>query len=45
MAKEIAERFTTALEMLAEHAEIETALADPGVHSDPNRARQLRKRY
>lgn len=45
MAKEIAERFTTVLEMLAEHAEIETALADPGVHNDPNRARQLSKRY
>ena len=45
MAKEITERFTTALEMLAEHAEIETALADPGVHNDPNRARQLSKRY
>jgi peptide chain release factor 1 len=31
--------------LLAEHAEIETSLADPGVHADPARARRLGRRY
>jgi peptide chain release factor 1 len=31
--------------LLAEHAEIEVAMADPAVHADPGRARQLGRRY
>src|SRR5690554_5621416 len=31
--------------LLAEHAEIERVLADPGVHSDAGRARTLGRRY
>lgn len=31
--------------LLAEHAEIERALADPGVHADAGRARSLGRRY
>ncbi len=31
--------------LLAEHAEIEAALADPAVHADPARARSLGRRY
>jgi peptide chain release factor 1 len=30
---------------LAEHAELETALADPAVHADQSRARELGRRY
>ncbi|WP_084960833.1 peptide chain release factor 1 [Thermoactinospora rubra] len=32
-------------ELLKEHAELETQLADPAVHADQNRARTLGKRY
>ncbi len=32
-------------ELVDEHARLERDLADPGVHSDQNRARQLGKRY
>ena len=32
-------------ELVSEHAEIEHALADPGVHSDQERARTLGRRY
>jgi peptide chain release factor 1 len=32
-------------DVLAEHATLETQLADPGVHADQNRARDLGKRY
>ena len=31
--------------LLTEHAELERALADPGVHADPARARTLGRRY
>ena len=31
--------------LLSEHAEIESALADPAVHADPGRARTLGRRY
>ena len=32
-------------DVLAEHAEVEKQLSDPGVHGDQNRARELGKRY
>ena len=32
-------------ELASEHAELERALADPGVHADPDQARTLAKRY
>jgi peptide chain release factor 1 len=32
-------------DLVAEHAELETQLADPAVHTDANRARSLGKRY
>jgi peptide chain release factor 1 len=31
--------------ILAEHAELETQLGDPGIHADQNKARDLGKRY
>src|SRR5690348_2652870 len=31
--------------LLAEHAELEAALADPAVHTDQSRARRLGRRY
>ncbi|MGO1583805.1 MAG: peptide chain release factor 1 [Actinomycetaceae bacterium] len=38
--------FADALEpLLAEHAELEVQLADPGVHADTGRARSLARRY
>ncbi|AEG45030.1 peptide chain release factor 1 [Isoptericola variabilis] len=37
--------FAAAAPLLAEHAEIERALADPGVHADAARARTLGRRY
>ncbi|NBO08609.1 MAG: peptide chain release factor 1 [Actinobacteria bacterium] len=37
--------FGSALELLREYAEIEGELADPAVHGDPARARQLGRRY
>ena len=37
--------FESAQPLLAEHAEIERALADPAVHSDPTALRRLNKRY
>jgi peptide chain release factor 1 len=37
--------FAVALPLLAEHAEIEHALADPAVHADTGRARTLGRRY
>jgi peptide chain release factor 1 len=32
-------------DVLAEHAEVERQLADPGIHADQNKARDLGKRY
>ncbi|CAM3786142.1 peptide chain release factor 1 [Isoptericola cucumis] len=37
--------FAAARPLLDEHAEIERALADPGVHADAGRARSLGRRY
>ncbi|GAA4721314.1 peptide chain release factor 1 [Isoptericola chiayiensis] len=39
------EDFAVAQPLLAEHAEIESALADPSVHADAGRARTLGRRY
>ncbi|WP_277209945.1 peptide chain release factor 1 [Isoptericola croceus] len=39
------EDFAVAEPLLAEHAEIERALADPAVHADAGRARTLGRRY
>jgi peptide chain release factor 1 len=32
-------------DLVSEHAELEHALADPGVHADPDRARTMSRRY
>ncbi|WP_122260974.1 peptide chain release factor 1 [Ornithinimicrobium cerasi] len=37
--------FASALPLVAEHADIEAALADPAVHADPTALRRLNKRY
>jgi peptide chain release factor 1 len=37
--------FDSVDELLAEHADVERALADPAVHSDPEAARRLGQRY
>ena len=37
--------FDRVSELVSEHAELEHALADPGVHSDQDRARTLGRRY
>ncbi|TGJ97667.1 peptide chain release factor 1, partial [Actinotalea fermentans ATCC 43279 = JCM 9966 = DSM 3133] len=39
------ESFAAVEHLLAEHAEIETLLADPAVHADAGRARTLGRRY
>ncbi len=41
----MSETFAAAMPLLAEHAEIERALADPSVHADGGRARALGRRY
>ncbi|WP_449386532.1 peptide chain release factor 1 [Cellulomonas soli] len=41
----MSEAFDAARPLLDEHADIETQLADPGVHADPDRARRLGRRY
>ncbi|WP_454084036.1 peptide chain release factor 1 [Georgenia sp. Marseille-Q6866] len=41
----MSEDFTAVEPMLAEHAEIEAALADPGVHADAGKAKRLGRRY
>jgi len=41
----VSEAFAAAEPLLAEHAQIETQLADPAVHADPDRARRLGRRY
>ena len=41
----MSEEFAAVEPMLAEHAEIERALADPSVHADAGRARRLGRRY
>ena len=41
----MSEDFAAVEPMLAEHAEIERALADPGVHADAGRAKRLGRRY
>jgi len=37
--------FEAVADLVSEHAELEHALADPGVHSDPDKARTLGRRY
>ncbi|MCL2422539.1 MAG: peptide chain release factor 1 [Micrococcales bacterium] len=37
--------FAAVRPLLDEHAELETALADPAVHADPGKARRLGRRY
>jgi peptide chain release factor 1 len=37
--------FTAVDQLLAEHADLEAALADPGLHGDPASARRLGRRY
>jgi peptide chain release factor 1 len=37
--------FDRVTDLVSEHAELEHALADPSVHSDPDRARTLGRRY
>jgi peptide chain release factor 1 len=37
--------FDRLTDLVSEHAELENALADPGVHSDQDRARTLSRRY
>jgi peptide chain release factor 1 len=39
------EQFAAALELLAEHEQLEQELADPNVHADQARARALSRRY
>ena len=39
------ERFASADDLVAEHATIEAQLADPAIHGDSGKARQLGKRY
>ena len=41
----MSEDFGSAEQLLVEHAEIETQLADPSVHADAGRARKLGRRY
>src|SRR5690625_2209425 len=41
----VSEEFAAVEPMLAEHAEIERALADPSVHADAGRAKRLGRRY
>jgi len=41
----VAERFGTIPALLAEYEELERELADPSIHSDQGKARQLGKRY
>ncbi len=39
------DRFASAHEMVREYAELETQMADPSIHEDQNKARQLGRRY
>lgn len=39
------EQFASALDLVAEHEQLEKELADPSIHSDQGRARQLGRRY
>ena len=41
----MAERFGTIPALLAEYEDLERELADPSIHSDQGKARQLGKRY
>ena len=44
-AKSSSDRFASADDLVAEHATIEAQLADPAIHGDSGKARQLGKRY
>ena len=39
------DRFASAHEMVREYAELEAAMADPSIHEDQGKARQLGRRY
>lgn len=39
------DRFASAHEMVREYAQLETQMADPSIHEDQNKARQLGRRY
>jgi peptide chain release factor 1 len=41
----MSERFGSALELVAEYQSIESQLADPTLHDDPKKARELAKRF
>ena len=39
------DRFALAHELVREYAELEAAMADPDIHNDQGKARQLGRRY
>jgi peptide chain release factor 1 len=45
MAADNADRFASVNDLLAEYAQLEKDLADPSIHGDQGKARQLGKRY
>ena len=45
MAEKNTNRFATMPEILKEYETLEAAMADPSIHSDQGKARQLGKRY
>ena len=45
MSDKKADRFATMPEILKEYETLEAAMADPSIHADQGKARQLGKRY
>ena len=45
MAEKSAQRFATMPDILKEYEVLEAQMADPSIHSDQGKARQLGKRY
>ncbi|NBO47597.1 MAG: PCRF domain-containing protein, partial [Actinobacteria bacterium] len=45
MAEKNANRFSTMPEILREYEQLEKDMADPSIHADQGKARQLGKRY
>jgi phage host-nuclease inhibitor protein Gam len=43
--KDVKQVFDRLADLVSEHAELEQALADPGVHADQEKARTLGRRY
>ena len=41
----MSEKFAKALELLTEYADLEKQMADPNIHADAGKARQLGRRY